>query len=227
MDYINRSALTPLYEQIAKITAGIVDSIDWSAIKNKPFGDETVYKNVTWDGKTEGLLSFTVRKEDNTTITYYKISDQVLDYDELYEYLDYEYPEEIKVGENVCYIPDWFIIPQSTIISINEYNNGSDIHVPAIGTYLCNANAGIQYKTQPMKLDNKYLNIASPGVAGIVQPTFFTADTNLPVAVDNEGRLWAQQPTKLPIVQSSTPGSTKRFRILIDDDGNITAKEVE
>ena len=66
MDYINRSALTPLYEQIAKITAGIVDSIDWSAIKNKPFGDETVYKNVTWDGKTEGLLSFTVRKEDNT-----------------------------------------------------------------------------------------------------------------------------------------------------------------
>lgn len=226
MDYINKNALAPLYKLIEQITAGVIEAVDWSAIKNKPFGDQTIYENTTWDGKTEGLLSFTVRRADNTVITYYKVSDQVLNYDELYEYLDYEYPEEIKVGENVCYIPDWFVIPQSTIISMDEYNDGSDITVPAIGTYLCNANAGIQYKKDAIKLDNKYLNVASPGVAGIVQPTFFTADTNLPVAVDNEGHLWAQQPTELPIVRSSTPGSTKKFRIQIDDDGNITAKEV-
>ena len=230
MDYINRKALVPLYQLIEKITTGAIDVLDWSQIKNRPFYDETVYENVEWDGRTEGLLSFTVEKEDGSTLTYYKCSDQVLSYDDLFEFLDYEYPEEIKVGVNCCYIPGWFIAAEGSPIEIGEYNNGSDIVIPAAGTYLCNANAGIVYKKKPVKLDNKYINTATPGMAGIAIPTFYTADMTLPVGVDSKGCLWAAKPKiseKDIMISSSTEGSTKKFRIQIDDDGNISAVEVK
>lgn len=176
------------------------------------------------------MLSFTVEKENGSTLTYYKCSDQVLSYDDLFEFLDYEYPEEIKVGGNCCYIPGWFIAAEGSPIEIGEYNNGSDIVIPAAGTYLCNANAGIVYKKKPVKLDNKYINTATPGMAGIAVPTFYTADMTLPVGVDSKGCLWAAKPKiseKDIIISSSTEGSTKKFRIQIDDDGNISAVEVK
>ena len=41
----------------------------------------------------------------------------------------------------------FLIAAEGSPIEIGEYNNGSDIVIPAAGTYLCNANAGIVYWT--------------------------------------------------------------------------------
>lgn len=85
-------------------------------------------------------------------------------------------------------------------------------------------------RKNPVKLDNKYINTATPGMAGIAVPTFYTVDMTLPVGVDSKECLWAAKPKigeKDIIISSSTEESTKKFRIQIDDDGNISAIEVK
>ena len=65
--------------------------------------------------------------------------------------------------------------------------------------------------------------IASVNDAGVVYAPEKTDDQTLPVSIDANGYLWCKD---AGIINSSTSGSTKKFKITVDDSGTLSATEV-
>lgn len=65
--------------------------------------------------------------------------------------------------------------------------------------------------------------LAGTNDAGVVYASDKTDDQTVPVSIDKNGYLWCKD---AGIINSSTAGSTKKFKITVDDTGTISATEV-
>ena len=65
--------------------------------------------------------------------------------------------------------------------------------------------------------------LAGTNDAGVVYASDKTDDQTVPVSIDKNGYLWCKD---AGIINSSTPDSTKKFKITVDDTGTISATEV-
>ena len=65
--------------------------------------------------------------------------------------------------------------------------------------------------------------LAGTNDAGVVYASDKTDDQTVPVSIDKNGYLWCKD---AGIINSSTPDSTKKFKITVNDTGTISATEV-
>lgn len=98
-----------------------------------------------------------------------------------------------------------------------DYNNTS------ITTIILNARGVIPDTYNYAPWPSICVPLAGTYDAGVVYAPDKTDDQTVPVSIDKNGYLWCKD---AGIINSSTPGSTKKFKITVDDTGAISATEV-
>lgn len=225
MGYLDNTGLAYLW---GKIKAKLVQP-DWQQnnetaadyVKNRPGAYDEYDVNITWDGVIGDRL--TVDGGDGAV--WVKVSDQVLTVEQINnltgtmsdgDTFEIENIEEPNSGYDVCVFvatPGWQGAPESGVYFLKTPN----------APYLISL---ASTNTTPVKLPKKYLEldntlgITSAAVGQIAQIT----------AVDDRGKPTAWEAVDMEsnniVLASSTAGSTKKFRLTVDDSGTLSAVEV-
>lgn len=99
----------------------------------------------------------------------------------------------------------------------------ADLNNTSITTIILNARGTIPDTYSYAPWPSICVPLAGTYDAGVVYASDKTDDQTLPVSVDANGYLWCKD---AGIINSSTPNSTKKFKITVDDTGTISATEV-
>jgi hypothetical protein len=98
--------------------------------------------------------------------------------------------------------------------------SGSEAHAEGFGTIASGRYQHVQGKFNIEDIENKYAHIVGNGTASNMLSNAHTLDW--------EGNAWyaGTVETKAIILNSSTPGSTKKFKVTVDDSGTLTVVEL-
>lgn len=184
------------------------DSTAKDYIKNRPGGYEEGWE-ITWDGDTTGRASI------NFDIALYKVSDVILTKEQcggaLAQITDGNgASEQITIPEDYCIETDDFVFCEYIIVFKKSGDitfNSSTLTVPEPGVYFMN---------------NSRVYISS--LSNISVYPF--PDKYIPNTIARKAELDARITDKEVVLASSTDGSSKKFKITVDDSGAITATEI-
>lgn len=197
-------------------------------VKNRPGAYDEYDVNITWDGVVGDRLTVVV----TDSAGFVKVSDQVLTVDQI-NGSTVELSSGDKLGVDGVASNDSVVNDVLAFVSTPGYVNNKATF-PESGIYFVRFVEGAQslYTASltsaptPVKIPQKYLEpnntlgITSATIGQIAKIT----------AVDDSGRPTAWKATDVEsdniVLASSTAGSTKKFRITVNDSGTLSATEV-
>ena len=168
---------------------------------------EKAFEDITWDGDTEGKVAGVTTQPN---LNWYKVSDQILTEEDLLGATLIRFDGEvIEIAEKdftrnveevlLCHYPSVVIVSAPTTYVDTTY--------PSAGVYFMGSSIlghahSLKAKETVHKLDEKYIPDTIARVADVSAAKDYV------------------------LINSSTEGSTKKFKLTIDDNGAIVATEV-
>lgn len=233
MGYLDNTGLAYLW---GKIKAKLVQP-DWQQndetapdyVKNRPGGYDKYDVNITWDGVVGDRV--TVVGADGSKLVH--VSDEILTVDQINgSTLRTSNGREIIIS-GITDADSVFGEGAATFVSTPGWTfQGDDVQLvfPKAGVYLLSGGPELYIasmtKSTPVKIPRKYLDVNYAfGIAGATVGQIAKI-----AAVDDSGGPTAWEAVDMKsdniVLASSTTGSTKKFRIVVDDSGTLSAVEV-
>ena len=191
---------------------------------------------------TEDQLTFCARvlieptKNDDGTITYSATFPALFVYGEIFE------DRPVAPGNSVecCLMPNEDDGPLTVLnytgMSIDQNSDGNTILAVRFSSYVSGKHISVEiqdtisgFRTDDKEILNTVVTVTES--ASLPSPTTAQVGQIVKVkAVDADGKITETEAVDMPsvdyIIQSSTTGSTKKFRITVDDFGTLTATEL-
>ena len=210
-------------------------------VKNRPGGYDATEVNITWDGNTTGK---TVTADGQNYFV--KVSTSTPSKSELFGgklvFVDRSYEEEevevIPIDESIVTEVDGalllsevaFIVYNPPVSFDSYFFNQSGVWLAgkekADTSYSVMFVSSLESSPTPVKIPQRYLELDN--TLGITSAT--VGQTTKITAVDAEGKPTAWEAADVEsdniVLASSTAGSTKKFRLVVDDNGTLSAVEV-
>lgn len=234
MGYLDNTGLAYLW---GKIKAKLVQP-DWQQnnetavdyVKNRPGAYDEYDVNITWDGVVGDRV--VVEVADDSKLVH--VSDEILTVDQIngstlrtangHEEIISDITDADSIfgdGMAAAFVstPGWTF----------QYDSGQ-LTFPRAGVYFLSAGSELYVasmtKVTTVKIPQKYLDVDN--ILGITGAT--VGQIVKIAAVDDSGRPTAWEAADVEsdniVLASSTTGSTKKFRITVDDNGTLSAVEV-
>lgn len=191
---------------------------------------------------TEDQLTFCARvligptKNDDGTITYSASFPALFVYGEIFE----ERPVAPGNSVECCLMPNEDDGPLTVLnytgMSIDQNSDGNTILAVRFSSYVSGKHISVEiqdtisgFRTDDKEILNTVVTVTES--ASLPSPTTAQVGQIVKVkAVDADGKITETEAVDMPsvdyIIQSSTTGSTKKFRITVDDFGTLTATEL-
>lgn len=192
------------------------DPIAKDYIKNRPGGYEEGWE-ITWDGDTTGRTSMTA---EGLPHVWYKVSDNLLTADQVIggtiTLIRNGVSQQMIITDKVFIEAEFGYMVGDIAIFIaaktGDFNaDGLNIRIPEPGVYFLNVSAG-------------GMSLSASSLSNIIARPF--DDKYIPDTIARKAELDSRITEKEVILASSTDGSSKKFKITVDDSGAITAAEI-